>query len=56
MAIWGIIRRKGDSWVIRIENANLGEFEGLGNGGTTSEQEKVLVEIERKKREEIMGV
>lgn len=28
-AIWGVIRRRVDKWAIRIENANLGEFDGL---------------------------
>lgn len=45
MAIWGGIKRKGDSWAIRIENANWGEFDDWGNGEATNEQGKVLTEM-----------
>lgn len=45
MAIWSGIKRKGDSWAIRSKNANLGEFDGLGNGEATNEQGKVLTEM-----------
>ena len=29
MAIWGVVRRKRDSWAIKSENANLGKFDEL---------------------------
>lgn len=44
MAIWGIERRKRDSWAIRSENANLGEFERREDYWIIREQEKVVAE------------
>lgn len=32
VAIWGVARRKAESLAIRIENANLGEFERQKSG------------------------
>ena len=48
-AIWGVIKRTGDGWAIRNKNANLGEFDGLGNGEVTNEQGKVLIKMTRQK-------
>ena len=47
VAIWGGIKRNVDRWAIRIENANLGEFDDLGNGEATNEQGKALLEMTR---------
>lgn len=49
VAIWGVIKRKEDSWTKTNENANLGEFDGWGNGEVTNEQGKVLIKMTRQK-------
>ena len=49
VAIWGVIKKKEDSWTKTNENANLGEFDGLGNGEVTNEQGKVLIKMTRQK-------
>lgn len=47
VAIWGGIKRKGDSWAIRNKNAYLGEFDGWRNGEAANEQGKVLAKMTR---------
>ena len=49
VAICGGIKSKGDSLAISVKNANLGEFDGLGNGEVTNEQGKVLIKMTRQK-------
>ena len=56
MAIWGVVRRKRDSWVIKSENANWGEFERREVYWIIREQQKVVAEKAKADLEKIGAV
>ena len=56
VAIWGVVRRKRDSWVIKSENANWGEFERREVYWIIREQQKVVAEKAKADLEKIGAV